>query len=118
MTWDWVHIAIYAGAVLGIGGSILLLSALIGPRKRKRGKTDPYECGVPMLSDTRDRLSVHFYLVAILFILFDIETVFLIPWAVLYRSLGVVGLVEMGIFLAVIVFGLGYVWKRGALEWS
>ena len=118
MTSEWLQIALYAGAILAIGVGILGASMLFGPRKKKRGKADPYECGVPMLSDTKDRLSVHFYLVAILFILFDIETVFLIPWAVLYRSLGVPGLIEMGIFLAVIVFGLAYVWKRGALEWE
>jgi NADH-quinone oxidoreductase subunit A len=118
MTSQWLQVGLYAGAILAIGVGILAASQLLGPRKRKKGKGDPYECGVPQMSDTRDRLSVHFYLVAILFILFDIETVFLIPWAVLYKSLGLAGLAEMGIFLAVIVFGLAYIWKRGALEWE
>ncbi len=118
MNSQWLQVALYAGGILAIGAGILGASLLFGPRKRKKGKGDPYECGVPLLSDAKDRLSVHFYMVAILFILFDIETVFLIPWAVLYKALGVLGLVEMGIFLGVIVFGLAYVWKRGALEWE
>ena len=119
MNAQWSHVVVYAGAVLALAAGVLAVSALFGPsKKRKKGKFDPYECGVPILSSTRERLSVHFYLVAILFILFDIETVFLIPWAVLYRSLGMTGLVEMGMFLTVIVFGLVYAWRRGALEWE
>ena len=118
MHWDWLHVAVYAGAVVALGASILGVAALFGPRRKKRGKFDAYECGVPVLSNPRERFSVHFYLVAILFILFDIETVFLIPWAVLHRSLGAAGLIEMGIFLGVVVFGLAYVWRRGALEWE
>ena len=115
---QWTNVAIYAAVIIGIGGSIILLSHLCGPRKRKPGKLDPYECGVPLLSSTRERFSVHFYLVAILFILFDIETVFMVPYAVLYKKLGVAGLVEVGIFVAVLVYGLAYLWKRGALEWE
>ena len=115
---QWTNVAIYAAVMIGLGVFLVGLSHLLGPRKKKPGKLDPYECGVPILSNSRERFSVHFYLVAILFILFDIETVFLIPWAVLYRSLGPAGLVEMGIFLGVVIFGLTYVWRRGALEWE
>jgi NADH-quinone oxidoreductase subunit A len=115
---QWLNVAIYAAAIVGIGGFIILLSHVMGPRKKKPGKLDPYECGVPMLSSTRERFSVHFYLVAILFILFDIEMVFMVPYAVLYKKLGVPGLVEVGIFVAVLVYGLAYLWKRGALEWD
>jgi len=115
---QWANVAIYTAAIIGIGLFVLLVSHLLGPRKRKAGKLDPYECGVQILSSTRERFSVHFYLVAILFILFDIETVFMVPYAVLYKHLGKVGLVEMGIFVAVLVYGLGYLWKRGALEWD
>lgn len=118
MTWDWNHVAVYTGAVIGLGMAMLGVSALLGPRRRKTGKLDPYECGVPLQSGTRDRFSVHFYLVALLFILFDIEIVFLVPWAVLYRQLAVPGLIEMGVFLAVVGFGLVYIWRRGALEWE
>jgi NADH-quinone oxidoreductase subunit A len=115
---EWTNVAIYAAAMIGLGVSIIGLSHLLGPRKIKPGKLDAYECGVPLLSSTRERFSVHYYLVAILFILFDIETVFMIPYAVLYKKLGTPGLVEVGIFAFVLVFGLAYLWKRGALEWD
>ena len=115
---QWANVAIYTAAIVGIGLFVLLLSHLCGPRKHKAGKLDPYECGVPILSSTREWFSVHFYMVAILFILFDIETVFMVPYAVLYKKLGVAGLAEVGIFVAVLVYGLGYLWKRGALEWD
>ena len=115
---QWTNVAIYTAAIIAIGASVILISHLFGPRKKKPGKLDPYECGVQVLSSTRERFSVHFYLVAILFILFDIETVFMVPYAVLFKQLGVAGLVEMGIFVAVLVYGLGYLWKRGALEWD
>ena len=115
---QWLNVAIYAAAIIAIGGFVILISHLLGPRKKKAGKLDPYECGVQILSNTRERFSVHFYLVAILFILFDIETVFMVPYAVLYKTLGVAGLVEVGIFVMVLVYGLAYLWKRGALEWD
>ncbi len=115
---EWGTVALYAAIVIGLGAVILTASRLLGPRRLAAEKLDPYECGVPLLSSSRQRFSVHFYLVAILFILFDIETVFLVPWAVIHRSLGVAGLVEMGIFLAVVGLGLAYVWRRGALEWE
>mgnify|MGYP000126656488 CR=1 FL=1 len=81
-------------------------------------KLDAYECGFPAFEDARIKFDVRFYLVAILFILFDIETVFLLPYAVVYQQLGVVGLAEMGIFIFVLAGGLLYLWKRGALEWD
>ena len=115
---EWTNVAIYAAAMIGLGVTIIGLSHLLGPRKKKPGKLDAYECGVPLLSSTRERLSVHFYLVAILFILFDIETVFMIPYSVLYKELGRPGLIEVGIFAFVLVYGLAYLWKRGALEWD
>jgi NADH-quinone oxidoreductase subunit A len=115
---EWANVALFAALVVGLGAGILTVSRLLGPRRPVPEKLDPYECGVPVITSPRQRLSVHFYLVAILFILFDIETVFLIPWAVLYRDLKVAGLIEMGIFLGVVGFGLVYVWRRGALEWE
>jgi len=115
---QWTNVAIYAALMIGLGVFLITLSHFLGPRKSRPDKLDPYECGVPLLSSTRERFSVHFYLVAILFILFDIETVFMIPYAVLYRAMGVAGLVEMGIFAAVLLYGLVYLWKRGALEWD
>jgi len=114
----WRSAAVYTLFIVAIGALLLVISALFGPRKSSAVKSDPYECGMPPLSSSRERFSVHFYLVAILFILFDIETVFMIPYAVLYKSLGVAGLIEMGVFVGVLGFGLFYLWKRGALEWD
>ena len=115
----WAHVAIYLLIVLCMGfgmsyGGYFLLS----PSRPRPAKQEAYECGVPQMASSRERFSVRFYLIAIMFILFDIETVFLIPWAVLYRELGVPGLVEIGIFFAVLGFGLAYLWRRGGLEWD
>jgi NADH-quinone oxidoreductase subunit A len=81
-------------------------------------KAEPYESGMVGLGDTRERFSVRFYLVALLFIIFDIETIFLIPWGVLFRDLGLFGFVEMLVFIGVLLVGFIYVWKKGALEWE
>lgn len=81
-------------------------------------KRTPYESGMPPLGDTRGRFSVKFYLVAMLFIIFDIETVFMIPWGVTFRQLGLLGLVEMLLFVVILFVGYVYAWKRGALEWD
>jgi NADH-quinone oxidoreductase subunit A len=104
--------------VVGTAVVMLLASYCLGPRRPWRVKSTTYECGVPLLSTSRERFSVKFYLVAILFVLFDIETVFLIPWAVEFRKLGVFGMLEMFIFMAVLVLGLLYAWRRGGLEWD
>ena len=115
---EWAHVAIYFAVTLFLGSGMVFLGYFLSPKKPNPDKLEPYECGVPLLAETRERFSVRFYLVAIMFILFDIETVFLIPWAVLYRQLGVFGLVEIGIFFGVLGFGLAYLWKRGGLEWD
>ncbi len=94
------------------------LQRLLAPRRPNVAKLETYECGAPIIGSPHQRQPVKFYIVAVLFLLFDIETVFLFPWSVLYRRLGVFGLVEMGVFLAVLVFGLVYVWRKGALEWE
>jgi NADH-quinone oxidoreductase subunit A len=95
------------------------LSAILGPKKESRVKMEPYECGVPASTGVlRGKLSVKFFLVAILFLVFDIEVVFLYPWAVVFRQLGMLGFVEMGLFILVLVAGLAYAWKKGALEWE
>lgn len=115
---EWVHVAIYATICAVIGSAIVASAYFLAPSRPIASKLDPYECGVPLQGESRDRFSVRFYLVAIMFILFDIETVFIIPWAVLYKKLGVPGLVEVGLFFAVLGFGLAYLWKRGGLEWD
>jgi NADH-quinone oxidoreductase subunit A len=99
-------------------GSILVASKL-SPRRWTAAKLEPYECGiVPQEGVGRERFPVKFYLVAMLFIVFDIETVFLYPWAVAYNELSVFGLVEMAVFIAILLAAYAYVWKRGGLEWA
>jgi NADH-quinone oxidoreductase subunit A len=106
-------------STLFAAGSMLVASKL-SPRKWTAAKLDPYECGiVPEATDReRERFPVKFYLVAMLFIIFDIETVFLYPWAVAYDELKVFGLTEMFVFIAILLAAYAYVWKRGGLEWA
>jgi NADH-quinone oxidoreductase subunit A len=101
-----------------IAGGMLVTSAILGHRVRNRVKDAPYECGITPLGSVRERFSVKFYVVAMIFILFDIETVFLYPWAVVYRELKMFGFVEMLIFIVLILSGFFYIWKKGALSWS
>jgi NADH-quinone oxidoreductase subunit A len=119
----YAPLILYGLVLCAIAGGLLGLTALVprvlGIRRPTAVKTEPYECGVPeIVPGARGRFSVRFYLVAILFILFDIETVFLIPWAVTYRTLGLAAFVEVVSFLGVLVAAYVYVWKRGALEWE
>ncbi len=90
----------------------------LGPRKPSVAKSEAFECGNPASGPAWGRFSVKFYLTAILFIVFDIEVVFLYPWAILFRRLGMFGFVEMIIFVAILTLGLAYVWRKGALEWD
>ncbi len=106
------------GFVIANAVGMLVLSHLVSPQRPTALKSEPYESGMPTLGGTKDRFSVKFYLVAMLFILFDIETVFLIPWAVAFRQLGALGLVAMLIFIGILLVGDIYAWKRGALEWD
>ncbi len=113
------------GAVLvlvALGGTIAVvfvgLSRYLGPRNANAAKLTTYECGVEPVKTARERFPVRFYLVAMLFIVFDIEAVFLYPWALLFRELGLFGLIEMAVFLMVLVVGLIYAWRKGALEWE
>ncbi len=115
---DAFAVLIFGVLTVGVGAAVLFLSETFGPRRRDPEKSAIYECGVPLLDTAHQPFTVKFYLFAILFILFDIETVFLFPYAVLYRELGLFGLVEMLFFLIVLGFGLVYCWKRGALEWE
>jgi len=99
-------------------GALVTLSWLLGQRKRSRQKDTPYECGIAPTGSARERFSVKFYLVAIVFILFDIEAVFLYPWVVVYRDLKFFGFFEMLLFIVLIVAGFFYIWKKGALDWT
>ena len=101
-----------------LAGAFIVLASVLGPKKPSRVKSEPFECGEVPFSLPRGRLSVRFYLIAILFMLFDVELVFLYPWAVVYRGLGVSGLIEAAIFLGVLMVGFYYAWDNGALEWQ
>jgi NADH-quinone oxidoreductase subunit A len=101
-----------------IATAIVTLSWLLGKRRPTRAKMSPYECGMTPVGDARERFSVKFYLVAILFILFDVEAVFLYPWAVLLRELKMFGFWEMLVYIAIVLVGFFYIWKKGALDWG
>jgi NADH-quinone oxidoreductase subunit A len=96
----------------------ILASRLLHPSKPTTVKLEPYECGIESVRDTRDRYSIRYYLVAMLFVIFDVETVFMFPWAVSLDRLSVFGLCEMLFFLFILVVGYFYAWKEGALEWQ
>jgi NADH-quinone oxidoreductase subunit A len=98
--------------------AIVTLSWLIGKRKPTRAKMEPYECGMEPIGDARERFSVKFYLVAMLFILFDVEAIFLYPWAVILKDLKMFGFWEMIVYIGIVLVGLFYVWKKGVLDWG
>ena len=118
MLQDWVPVLIFLVLVIGFGVVSLFVSWLLGVRKPNQRKLSPYEWGITPIGAARERFSVKFYLVAMLFLLFDIGAVFLFPWAVVYRELKLFGLAEMVVFIAAILAGYIYVWKKGALEWE
>jgi NADH-quinone oxidoreductase subunit A len=103
---------------IAIAGGLIGASMLLGKRVRGKVKDSPYECGIAPTGSARDRFSVKFYLVGIVFILFDIEAVFLYPWAVVYRELKMFAFYEMLLFIVLVLSGFYYIWKKGALDWS
>jgi NADH-quinone oxidoreductase subunit A len=102
----------------GIGVALLVVGYVLGPRRPSLAKLSPYECGFEAFEDARMQFDVRYYLIAIQFIIFDLEIIFIVPWATVFRDLGVIGLVEMGIFVSMLFLGFIYVWKKGALEWD
>ncbi len=118
MTSPYLPLLIYFLVVVAVSAAILSLSAWVGVKRTSQAKLSPYECGSPPVGDARERFSVSFYLVAMLFILFDVEAVFLYPWAVVFKSLKWFGFVEMLLYIAVLLAGYVYVWKKGALDWK
>ncbi len=103
---------------LAIAGLLLGLPKVLAPKVPSEAKSKPFECGKEPFALPGGLMPVHFYIVAMLFIVFDVELVFLFPWAVLFRKLGVFGLIEMAVFMAFVVLGFCYVWKKRALEWE
>jgi NADH-quinone oxidoreductase subunit A len=114
----FLPILIMIGLGLAFGAGSVVLSQFVGPRKPTAEKQAPYECGMPPVGDARERQSVKFYLVAMIFLLFDIEVAFLYPWAVAFRDLGMTGFVQVLTFFALLVTGYVYVWRKGAFDWS
>lgn len=114
----YLPILIFLVVGLVIGLVPLMLGMVVGPSRPDADKNSPYECGFEAFEDSRLKFDVRFYLVAILFIIFDLEIAFLFPWAVALDEVGVFGLLAMGLFLTILVIGFIYEWKKGALEWE
>ena len=120
LTYPELYFPVLVQGVLAIiiAAALIIISYAFGKKVRNKIKDTPYESGIVPTGDARRRFSVKFYLVAMLFILFDIEAIFLYPWAVVYRELKMFGFIEMLVFVVLILSGFFYVWKKGALEWS
>jgi len=118
MLQHYLPILVHFLAVVTLALIIMGLSSLVGMKRPTREKLSPYECGIPPVGDAREKFSISFYLVGMLFILFDVEVAFLFPWAVVYKSLKWFGFVEMLVYIAVLLAGYVYIWKKGALDWS
>ena len=118
---SYIPVLVMAVAAVALSAIFILLSALLGPRRPSPQKMSPYECGVTPIGSARERFPIKFYLIAMLFIVFDIETVFLYPWAVTYSSSATMmffNLAEMAVFVAILFVGYIYIWRRGAFEWG
>lgn len=115
---SYLPVLIQMAIAIAVGAALVTLGAVLGHRVKNRVKDSPYECGVQPVGSARERFSVKFYLVAMLFILFDIEAIFLYPWAVVYRDLKMFAFVEMFLFIVLVLAGFFYIWKKGVLDWS
>ncbi len=118
MLGNYLPILIFMCITLVMGTVFIILGKLLGPSRPDAEKNSPYECGFEAFEDSRMKFDVRYYLVAILFIIFDLEIAFLFPWAIVLDQVGTFGLVSMAIFLSVLVVGFIYEWKKGALEWE
>jgi NADH:ubiquinone oxidoreductase subunit 3 (chain A) len=122
--WNYLPLVLQISVALGLACGMVGVSFLVGKHKNSRTKLGPYECGMDPVGDARGRFSVRFYMVAMLFILFDVEAVFMLPWAVIFRRLPAItgskmfGFYEMLVYLGFVAVGLFYVWKKGILDWS
>ena len=115
---QYLPVLLLIGVAAGVGAMFTLLGMLLGPKRDSAAKRMPFESGMPNVGSGFKRYSVRFYLVAMIFLIFDVEVVFLYPWAVKFRELGWFGFWEFLVFLAILVLGLAYAWKKGALEWE
>jgi len=115
---DYVPIAIQFVVAAGFVVTTMFLTHILGPKKKTKKKEQAFECGIPSVGNARQPFSIQYFLTAILFVLFDVEVIFIYPWAMNYKTLGVYGLVTMGLFLALFLFGFYYIVKKRALEWE
>lgn len=115
---SYAPLLIHLLVAMGLAAAILLLSMIVGRHRPTRAKMQPYECGVLPTGDAREPFSVKFYLVAMVFILFDVEAIFLYPWAYVYRELHWFGFIEMLLYILILLAGYIYLWKKGALDWN
>ena len=113
----YIPIILFVLVATGFAIFTLILSGLIQSSRYNKVKLEPYECGIETSTDARGRYSVRYYLIAMLFVIFDVETVFMFPWAVIMDELALFGLIEMLVFLFILVLGYVYAWRKGALEW-
>ncbi len=114
----YLPVLIYVLIIAALAAGILGVSAWVGVKRRSAVKLAPYECGIAPVGNARERFSVSFYLVGMLFILFDVEAIFLYPWAVVYKGLKWFGFVEMFLYIVILAAGYLYIWKKGALDWT
>ncbi len=118
MLGEYLPILLFLFVAVVIAGALLVIGWLLGPKSGGSEKLSPYECGFEAFEDARMKFDVRYYLVAILFIIFDLEIAFLFPWAVVFKEIGLSAIIAMAIFLGILVIGFVYEWKKGALEWE
>lgn len=115
---EYASILIFGLIAFAVTLFMLFANSLFGPKRPSRIKAQPFECGKDPIAPPAGRIPIHFYVVAMLFVVFDVELVFLFPWAVLVKELGWFGILEMGFFLLIVLAGFAYAWRQGALEWG
>jgi NADH-quinone oxidoreductase subunit A len=118
MLYNYIPVLIFIVIGLGLGAVMIMMGAMLGPNRPDSEKQSPYECGFEAFEDSRMKFDVRYYLVAILFIIFDLEIAFLFPWAVVLDEIGMFGFLAMMVFLGLLVVGFIYEWRKGALEWE
>jgi len=115
---NYIPILVFIGIALAFAAGSLFVGSFIRPSRPYRAKLAPYESGSPLFSDARIQFPMRYYIIAMLFVIFDIEIIFMIPWAIRFQSLGLLGLIEMLVFITILLAGFWYAWKKGALEWD
>ena len=115
---NYLPVLLFIGIAIAFGGVSLLAGWFVRPSRPYRAKLAPYESGSPLFQDARVQIPMRYYIIAMLFVIFDIEVIFLYPWAIVFEKLGIIGLVEMMVFIALFLVAYVYAWRKGALEWD